>query len=1554
MPGGNTFKDTLILVVDADHSKALERIEDLRKELEYLSSGQNAHVTATNDVVAASNKEDKAKDKVAKTNKKVAKSGKEVESSLMSQSHSFRKLSGNLSTGSVALDVFSLKLDRASMFMWRFNIAMMPLQQIGFQLAAVAIAMGGLEKASIEAFRSADRMRNTFMGMGDSAVDAADKVDYLLEKAKMLPFTFTQVSGAAMAFRTSGIAQTTEELDKWLNSAANLAAAATTEEGRDISRAAEAMVDAVNGQIRRLRDTYHISGEEIKKYGDDTSTALHRLIDDKWGGTAEMQMQSLEGSISNFIDSLTRLGIAFGENLKDPLMLFLGIGQDVVDTLTSLVKMTDNLGGGWVALGVTAIPVIGFLSASVARLYMQYMGLKGAYMIMTRNVDSLFTVIARLTAAMNELAVAEANELANMEGSQLAIKEQIAERNRLIATIEAQGAAHGKVEGAIMAHKYGMDMDVASTWHSESMRGVSRMGGGGRYWQPHSQAIESLDIAKVSRRTNIPEKLYEETLHKQGRLLGELTQAEHIFMLEETKRLGISTASAAATIGAADAEAALLATRKAQITVAAEEMLLRQRQQKLSISSMLGYAGGGAKGAGGWLKSLGSQEAWNARFEVMGTGLRKVRLAMATTTGALIAGSLAIMGIYGSVMKIRQAFIDAEKAIEASADAEESRIDALVEAGQLRAEDAAALKNTVALAEEELKHKDRLWKLISAYQELGLIAFGIPTLIGAIAKKFSNLQGEMRALESEMDQASSLGLVRNTERAFQVEGGQQRATRTTAGRTVTREEAMAAAARLQPSASGTSPMQRDINSVEAKIEEIRARESKENKLSMDDKKLLNELMVEQQKLLVEEAEARRIIAVTMGNEEKMRTAEEDRLRAVNKQREIEIDLLSTEQNAIDSEIGYLRATHAEDAKVAIALMDKMRAHEALAEKYKESGDMAQYYQNKTAAQQAYEEAVMAPIENNIKAMEREEQMQVASGASAEELFEIRMREAEAIKQQAFLLNELGMKEEAEQKQVEALKKEHEALNAVLQEAIDKSSGYIAFMEAAHQKAGPLADEYGRLASAYNAMAQAAIEAGDVNGYWSARTAAVQATEKSRLLPAQEGLQDAQNVLDARRELGASTELINDGIAEENKALAELAIQYRNVGDEQAVWETSIKILRNEQDMAINTHENAIKVLDREYELLEANNGSAEELRNARNRQADAIDDYADSLKKLGRVEDAEEKKHKAKLKRLEAERDYYRDIASEMDAYAARAEIFSSRDDNLLLDPRVYSMKLRAAQAELRAAHAYGKKSDVLNAENKIYQLRRDREKQLEDARQKALDDYAAKERSIADRYGIFAGGNADTSSSVFNARMAALEAEKAALDKDDVAGLLDIQNKMYELIKKTSEARDDEATATAQARYELAKELEDQGLVSKGYVSFYKQQLISVLKQRIEDETVISEKIRLQTDLIKLQAEEAGDAYDSIVKRILGGNMAVEDAITESMLLSRFGPKDFRPSGGMNTSDAIRLVGSDRNTLTIEIGNGSVNRLRSAIGNAGSEAFTTAFIETLVERLNS
>jgi hypothetical protein len=67
---------------------------------------------------------------------------------------------------------------------------------------------------------------------------------------------------------------------------------------------------------------------------------------------------------------------------------------------------------------------------------------------------------------------------------------------------------------------------------------------------------------------------------------------------------------------------------------------------------------------------------------------------------------------------------------------------------------------------------------------------------------------------------------------------------------------------------------------------------------------------------------------------------------------------------------------------------------------------------------------------------------------------------------------------------------------------------------------------------------------------------------------------------------------------------------------------------------------------------------------------------------------------------------------------------------------------------------------------------------------------------------------------------------------------------------------------------------------------------------------------------------------------------------------MMRFGPEAITAGRGINTSSAVKVVGRTRDTLTIELGRGSIDRLRGALSGAGAEAFTRTFINELVKRL--
>lgn len=1314
MPGyNNTYKDNLILVISADHKGAKNAIAELN---DYLMATQKAMAVTAGSTASTTTeikKQEKAIDNHGRKTSKSTSGQQKFSASIASTSHSFRRLTANMTTGNTALDTLSMRLDRASMFMWRFNIAMIPLQQIEFQLAAIAGGMIMLEKAAVETYRRAERMRTTFIGMGDSASEAEKKVDFLLEKAKELPFTFTEVTNAAMAFRTAGLADTTEEMERWIDAAADMAAAATTDVGHNIATAAEAMVDAVNGEIRRLRNTYHVSSEEMAKFGDDAKEALFALIESKWGGVAEAQMVSLEGKLSNFIDSLTRLGVAFGENLKEPLMLILGLGEKVVDTITAVVKALGSLGGGAAIIGVL-IPLLGILVSRIIMTYIQIQGLKGGYKILTRNVGSLYTVMSQLAESMNRLAIAEADEIAATGALNSSLTEQLGIRNALSKAISEQarvtaaearaqysrsaqkfttsaagGAAYGKggpLPGASMQGQFPIfTTPIVRPGAQLVLPGMGAggpqipVGYGGRYSEPgfspgapgassfgqlRLPGMGTTGIGTVSRDVTglalatakdmgVPVSLFEQYARRTGKAIQELTKAEILLLAETAERVGILETEAVATAASASANKAKAASEQAVMDNIAKNILLQKKFEQFGFGGIFGGMKGIFKGG---VSGLFDAQNWSNVLTMFQRKFLDARLAINSTSGAIATFTAAIMAVGYAFNKISSEMKNNMEEIDNTVNEHLSNISYLESNKQMTAIQAEVAKEELEKlqAEEKVLQQQRHnMALLQTF--LFWTPFNIP-----IDKWMKENEKQLMAIEDKMANVYNERAKDEAREVVRRGGGYANYM----GRIVGGEDIEGAIARMnQFHANGRvvySWFSKAMQEADAEMKRLQVMEKKG--LNVTDE--LTAATIKYNTMLVQEAKDRRAMAIATKDEQGMLQAEQDMLIALTAIREANIDAIGRELNAADSHMGYLKQMGIYGEEYETTLKEQYNAHKELAAIYKKSGDEAKYWQHMLSMAQLSLEYNTYAIDRAIEAQERHIMKLRAERAAQWELYEAELARYK-------LANERAAK------QSDPAKKEQEQIDALE-----------------------------RMQSAY------------------------------------------ERLMDERAALAG---------------------------------------------------------------------------------------------------------------------------------ALASRTELQSAAEDKAL-DPAVIAARRRAALAERDAAAARGSEAEVINAENKLLQIEQERVKALEDMNEKR-----AKNR-------------------------------------------VDVQD----------------------AYYQLSTVMREHQMISQRQADAIKNQYINILQDRIRKETDVAERIRMQTELIRLQAKEAENSYDSIIRRIIGGPEAVDQAISLQMMARRFGP------GPASPMSAFRVVGRNRDTLTIELGPNTADRLRQAVSGAASEAFIRSFIEELVTRLRS
>lgn len=225
-----------------------------------------------------------------------------------------QNLARHTTTGVRALDMMAYTLDQASMFMWKFMIGAIPLGRIGDFFLMIAGGAAAATAAIANVGSTFESIELQLEGVTHSALEASMAMEQAKEFAARTPFDIKQVSQARQVLQRLGGDQ-----EKLIESAAKLAAG-TMGAGHDIWRASEAMVDAVYGDFRRLRNTYHITKEDVRAYAKDSVDAMGRIVDrqkfltgimmvinDRFGRALEKYPRTLEGMYSNLKDVLYEL-----------------------------------------------------------------------------------------------------------------------------------------------------------------------------------------------------------------------------------------------------------------------------------------------------------------------------------------------------------------------------------------------------------------------------------------------------------------------------------------------------------------------------------------------------------------------------------------------------------------------------------------------------------------------------------------------------------------------------------------------------------------------------------------------------------------------------------------------------------------------------------------------------------------------------------------------------------------------------------------------------------------------------------------------------------------------------------------------------------------------------------------------------------------------------------------------------------------------------------------------------------------------------------------------
>ena len=469
------FEDTVI-------TKFTVRTGDLDAALSKFQGTLGKSAGAINKVSNAAKKNKQASDKMTQGLNKNASSGmragkrfEELEKQIGRMERGFRRAAISLTTGNKFLDMLSTRFDRASLMMWKFTMAAIPIREMMMQ-AAVATGVGvmAIKKLSDEA-TLIDSTRRAFEKMTGSMEEAGKMVEYLRDQAPLIRYSLTEVLEAGRVLTVAGY-----DVTSLIHPMGDLAAA-INQDGVDIASASRAFVDAMHGEFRRLRNTFDITKEEVREFAGAAINAQGQVVDRakmqwalletiqrKYGGANEAMMGTMIGSVSNFNDQLKRLGATLGGFITPALQSALSWGAKFVGRMNEMAESTGAIVGWSVIIG-TAIAGFVALGAAVANVAIQFMGIWSSYKIFqqtyTTGQKEMIEVELELAKLNQMIAMQQAVDAAQtlkMDAKIIAsLKKIAAEKAKALgfapsgtglggpATAAVPGAAGGAVGGVL-------------------------------------------------------------------------------------------------------------------------------------------------------------------------------------------------------------------------------------------------------------------------------------------------------------------------------------------------------------------------------------------------------------------------------------------------------------------------------------------------------------------------------------------------------------------------------------------------------------------------------------------------------------------------------------------------------------------------------------------------------------------------------------------------------------------------------------------------------------------------------------------------------------------------------------------------------------------------------------------------------------------------------------------------------------------------------------------------------------------------------------------------
>lgn len=268
------------------------------------------------------------------------------------------------------------------------------LRELGVAVGAVSFVVGRLGRELVARASEFEQFRAKLETVTHSVSAAREAMAYAVQFAAVTPFEVKGVVDATVQLGIFGV-QARETLPMVANLAGGM--------GREIAETAHAFGGAWAGSqtaITQLRHSFGVSIFDLKKWGAEVTNqgevlihtqnqldrfrrALTAIVNTRFAGAMERQLNTLKGAASNLQDAVTRFMVTLGERLI-PLLTALAKGATAAverfEKLPASLKDAAVLGGAAaLALGSVAT-VIGLAVVEGTKLALALDAVAGAYL----------------------------------------------------------------------------------------------------------------------------------------------------------------------------------------------------------------------------------------------------------------------------------------------------------------------------------------------------------------------------------------------------------------------------------------------------------------------------------------------------------------------------------------------------------------------------------------------------------------------------------------------------------------------------------------------------------------------------------------------------------------------------------------------------------------------------------------------------------------------------------------------------------------------------------------------------------------------------------------------------------------------------------------------------------------------------------------------------------------------------------------------------------------------------------------------------------------------